>query len=233
LPGVAINTSGKVGSGMMRVLACCILLLGVLTNQALADDVFNHPQTVTQLLQGPLQQPSNSLRDAQLMRGKFVFKKYLPEIPKPIVSHGTFVFVKELGVDWHTREPFDSDFVLTLQGMRQIDAGKTTMQMNASEQPAVRIIAQIFLSLLSLDVQALQNSFSLYGVQQGRQWQVGLKPTVPAIANVFRDAIVNGAAQVDTLTLHDANGDRTEIEFSDVQYQTQITAEERGVFAKQ
>jgi len=214
----------------MRKLALCLLLLSVMP--AYADDVFNHPQTVTQLLQGALQQPSSSLRGSQLMRGKFVFKKDLPEMPKPIISRGTFVFVKGVGVDWHTHEPFDSDFVLTLQGMRQIDAGKTTMQMNASEQPAVRVIAQIFLSLLSLDVQALQNSFSLYGVQQGKQWQVGLKPTVPAIANVFRDAIVNGATQVDMLTLHDANGDRTEIEFSDVQYQSNIAAEDRAIFVK-
>jgi len=212
---------------MMRVLMLCLLFS---TAQAYADDVFNHPQSAAQLLQGALQQPSSGFRDAQLMRGNFVFKKYLPEMPKPIVSRGTFVFVKELGVDWHTREPFDSDFVLTLQGMRQIDAGKTTMQMSASEQPAVRVIGQIFLSLLSLDVQALQSSFSLYGVQQGKQWQVGLKPTVPAIANVFHDAIVNGAAQVEMLTLHDANGDRTEIEFSDVQYQKQVTADDRSIF---
>jgi hypothetical protein len=214
---------------LIRILASCLLLNAI---QVHAEDVFNHPQTVTQLLQGALQQPSNSLRDAQLMRGKFVFKKYLPEMPKPIISRGTFVFVKGVGVDWHTREPFDSDFVLTLQGMRQIDAGKTTMQMNASEQPAVRVIAQIFLSLLSLDVQALQNSFSLYGVQQGKQWQVGLKPTVPAIASVFHDAIVHGATQVEMLTLHDANGDRTEIEFSDVQYQNSIAAEDRNIFIK-
>ena len=133
-------------------------------------------------------------------------------------------------MDWHTREPFDSDFILTASGMKQIDAGQTTMQMNASEQPAVRVIAQIFLSLLSLDVKALENSFSLYGIQQGKQWQVGLKPTVPAIAAVFRDALISGSTQVEKLTLHDANGDRTEIEFAEVEYAAQIGAEERNLF---
>jgi len=208
---------------------CCILLAPSLVQ---ADDVFAHSQTATQLLQGPLQQPSNSLRVAQVMRGKFVFKKFLSEIPKPLISRGTFVFVKGMGVDWHTQEPFDSDFVLTATGMKQVDAGKTTMQMSASEQPAVRVIAHIFLSLLSLDVESLQSSFSLYGMQQGKQWQVGLKPTIPAIASVFRDAIVNGSAQVESLTLHDANGDRTEIEFSDVQYANQIGTDERSIFVK-
>jgi len=214
---------------MKRMLLVCWLTFVVST--AHADDVFNHAQTAEQLLQGALQQPSARLRDAQVMRGKFVFKKYLPEIPKPLVSRGTFVFVTGLGVDWHTREPFDSDFILTAKGMQQIDAGKTTLQINASEQPAVRVIAQIFLSLLSLDVKALQNSFSLFGTQQGKQWQVGLKPVVPAIAAVFRDAIVSGSTQADLLTLHDANGDRTEIEFSEVDYAQQINADDRRMFA--
>jgi len=224
---------GRLGINGNRGHLVSLLLIGVLLlgmGATHADEVFNHAQTAPQLLQGPLLQPSSSLRDASVMRGKFVFKKFLSEIPKPLTSRGNFVFVKGMGVDWHTREPFDSDFILTASGMKQIDAGQTTMQMNASEQPAVRVIAQIFLSLLSLDVKALENSFSLYGIQQGKQWQVGLKPTVPAIAAVFRDALISGSTQVEKLTLHDANGDRTEIEFAEVEYAAQIGAEERNLF---
>jgi hypothetical protein len=47
---------------------------------------------------------------------------------------------------------------------------------------------------------------------------------------VFRDAVIGGTAQVEKLTLHDANGDRTEIEFSDVAYAAQIGAAERNLF---
>jgi len=210
-----------------------LLLLWVFACGAVcAEDVFEHPQTATQLLQGPLAQPAASLRDAQVLRGKFVYRKYLKEIPQPLISRGEFVFVKDQGIDWHTREPFDSDFVLTANGMKQIDAGKTTVQMNASEQPAVRVVARIFLSLLSLDVNSLQSSFNLFGVQQGKQWQVGLRPTVAAIAAVFRDAIVSGATQVEGLVLHDANGDRTEINFTETQYVATPNAQELQLFKK-
>lgn len=208
------------------VLAALLLLSGA----AHADEVFSHPQTATQLLQGALLQPAMALREAQVVRGNFIFRKHLQEIPQPIVSRGSFVFVKGLGIDWHTREPFDSDFVLTATGMKQIDDGKTTLQMQASAQLAVGVVAKIFLSLLSLDVESLQSSFALFGMQQGKQWQVGLRPSVPAIAAVFRDAVVSGVTQVDMLLLHDANNDQTEISFVDVQYSTRSSATDRQLF---
>jgi hypothetical protein len=115
-----------------------------------------------------LSRPAAALRDAQVMRGQFVYKKFLKEIPQPLISRGDFLFARELGIDWHTREPFDSDFVLTAKGMTQRDDGKITLQMNANEQPAVQIVAHIFLALLSLDVASLQNSFALSGWQRGK-----------------------------------------------------------------
>jgi len=213
--------------------AFILLLAGLLfINEVHAADVFDHPQTAEQLLNGPLSRPAAALRNAQVMRGTFTYKKYLKEIPQPLVSHGDFLFARDVGIDWHTRDPFDSDFVLTAKGMRQRDDGKLTLQMNASEQPAVQVVAHIFLSLLSLDVGALQNSFALSGWQQGKPgsetWQVGLRPTVSAIAAVFKEAIVSGDAQVQSLLLRDANGDRTEISFADVQYASSMTAAERA-----
>ena len=214
----------------MIMLLASLLLCGV----AHAADVFDHPQTAEQLLNGPLSRPAAALRDAQVMRGQFVYKKFLKEIPQPLISRGDFLFARNLGIDWHTREPFDSDFVLTAKGMTQRDDGKITLQMNASEQPAVQIVAHIFLALLSLDVGSLQNSFALSGWQQGKpgneSWQVGMRPTVSAIAAVFKEAVVSGSAQVETLVLRDANGDRTEISFSAVQYAPSIQSTDRALF---
>jgi hypothetical protein len=212
------------------------LIFGLLSNGVVhAADVFDHPQSAEQLLKGPLAQPAAALRDARVMRGKFVYKKFLKEIPQPLISRGEFVFARDLGIDWHTREPFDSDFVLTAKGMAQRDDGKTTMQVSANEQPAVQVVAHIFLALLSLDVGSLQSSFELFGMQQGAPgnatWQVGMRPTVNAIAAVFKDAVVSGARQVEALVLRDANGDRTEISFSEVQYARSVLPADRALFA--
>jgi hypothetical protein len=215
-----------------RLLAALIVLVASgAAAHAAEPAVFEHPLTAEQLLKGPLAEPTATLRDAKLMRGSFIYRKFLAEIPQPLTSHGDFAFARELGVDWHTRQPFDSDFVLTLNGITQREDGRTTLQQSASAQPAVKVIARIFLALLSLDVNSLQGSFDLSGVQQGRQWQVGLRPKVAAMAGAFREAVLSGGAQVDTLVMWDANGDRSEITFSDPKYSPALTADDRALFA--
>ena len=220
----------------MRKLILMLVPGLMFVGMALADDVVDHPQSAAQVLKGPLAQPSAALRGAQLMRGRFIYRKYLKEIPQPLVSTGEFLFVRDLGIEWHTRDPFDSDFVLTAKGITQRDDGRTTMQMSASEQPAVQVVARIFLALLSLDVQSLQTSFELYGLQYGKpgaeRWQVGMRPAVAAISSVFKEAIVSGAAQVESVMLRDANGDHTEISFSDVHYSSSLLPADQAVFTR-
>lgn len=208
-------------------LLCALLV----TATGRADEVFAHPQSAQQLLSGLLAAPTAAQRNAAVMRGRFVYRRYLTGIPQPLVSRGDFTFARELGIDWHTRQPFDSDFVLTAAGITQRDDGRVSAQLDAGDVPAVRIVARIFLALLSLDVGSLESTFALSGVQDGAQWQVGLKPTVPAIAGVFRDAILSGAAQVQRLQLRDANGDRSEIEFSELQYAPRVAEHDRQAIA--
>ncbi len=223
---------GHPGAPLLAALMALLALAasGIATAAA-TTSVFEHPLSAEQLLKGPLAEPTATLRDARLMRGSFIYRKFLTEIAQPLTSHGDFAFARELGVDWHTRQPFDSDFVLTLNGITQREDGRTTLQQSASATPAVKVIARIFLALLSLDVNSLQSSFDLSGVQQGRQWQVGLRPKVAAMASAFREAVLSGGAQVDRLVMWDANGDRSEITFSDLKYSNALTRDDRALFA--
>lgn len=212
---------------MRTLFALALLCVAV---AAWADDVFQHPTTAEKLLQGVLAEPARQSNQAQVIRGQFVYRKYLAELPAPLQSTGEYLFVKNLGIVWRTLQPFDSEFVITAKGIVEREAGNSS-PANADEQPAVRVAARIFLSLLSLDVQTLRSTFDLYGLQAGSRWQIGLRPTSSAIAAVFRDAIIGGASQVETVTLHDANGDRTEIQFENMKYeQAAPSAQDRQRF---
>jgi hypothetical protein len=48
-----------------------------------------------------------------------------------------------------------------------------------------------------------------------------------------QEAMVSGATQVESLLLRDANGDRTEIGFTDVQYAGSVSASERASVRRQ
>lgn len=218
---------------VMRLVFSLAALASLALSQVHATELFNQPRSAEQLLTGPLAQPAAALRDAQVMRGQFTYRKFLKEIPQPLVSRGDFVLIKGNGINWHTRQPFDTEFVLTSAGIKQFDAGKATGSGMGGEQPAVREVARIFLALMSLDLSALQQSFALYGTQssspnsQPGRWQVGMKPKSAAVAAVFTSAVLEGEAQVESLVLTDAGGDRTEILFTGLQYAAVASAADR------
>lgn len=199
---------------MNRLAIVAALLLWCMNaGAAPAADVFQHPLSAERLMNEVLPEAARLLRDAQVVRGQFVYRKFLPELSAPLESSGEYLFAKNYGLVWHTQQPFDSEFVMTQRGMQQRG------ERGSGESPAMRTAARIFLSLLSLDLQALRSTFELYGRNDGQRWQLGLRPVSSAVAAVFREGVISGAAQLETVVLHDANGDRTEIVFKNTRYE--------------
>lgn len=222
---------------MMR--ACLLsLLLAVAVSAAAAGepDLFTHAVTGDALLKGTLAGPAAQLAKAQVLAGKFTHRKHLRELPKPLIATGEFRFARELGVYWHTQQPFDSVVVLTPKGILEKSEGSRTLQLSADDQPAVRMIANVFLALFTLDMASLEKNFELYssaeGATEGARWTIGLKPRGGAIANVFTQATVSGTRDVEQVVLTDAHGDRTVIDLSAIEYSSsRPDAATRGLFA--
>jgi hypothetical protein len=198
------------------VLAWTLLLLAPLAYAQV--DPFEHPATGSALLSTTLAAPARNLANAKVLTGQFVHQKYLSEVPQPLVANGEFTYARGLGVYWHTQTPFDSVFILTQAGIVQRDEGAETMRLSAQDQPAVRVIADIFLALFTLDVSSLASSFDLYGKSQGERWIVGLRPKSATIGSVFKQATITGAKDVEQVVLVDAHGDRTVIDLKNTQY---------------
>lgn len=200
----------------MTVLRWLLPALLLLVQAARADqaDVFAHPLNPAQMsaLLGPSARP---LAASPGLRGHFEQHKYLPDLPKPLLSTGEFIFARDIGVWWHTRTPFDSIFILTRDGARSRDEGGAETKVSASDQPGVAVAARIFFALFALDFEALSKDFDTYGIATGSGksagWQVGLRPKSAAMAAVFRESLIEGRQRAERIELRDAHGDRTEI----------------------
>jgi len=175
---------------------------------------------------------ARSLAGARAVRGKFVQKRYLSGLVKPLESSGDFLFARDIGIEWHTARPFDSQFVLTHDTMTQRDEGGEAVRISASDQPALTVVSRVFFALFALDYAALSQDFRMAGFENGKQpWQLLLLPKTAALRSVFKQATISGDATVQTVILDDANGDSTEIELRDVQYDPKgLTADERRRF---
>jgi hypothetical protein len=219
--------SGKILGPVLRAALCWLIMAN-----AQAADPFAHPVKGDALMRTTLSRPAAQLARAQVLTGKFSHRKYLSEMPKPLTATGGFTFARELGVYWHTQQPFDSVVVLTPGGILEKAEGAQTLHLTADEQPAVRMIANVFLALFTLDMTRLERSFDLFSVTEGQRWTIGLKPRGGAIANVFVQAVVSGSTDVEQVVLTDAHGDRTVIDLTAIEYSdAPPSASTRALFA--
>lgn len=201
-----------------------LLLLGAMT--ARAADPFANPTTGEELLRTTLARPAAKIAGAKTLRGEFRQSRQLREIPKPLIATGEFLFARELGVYWRTREPFDSVIVLNDAGMTQIDEGSPAVRMSADEQPAVRLIASLFTALFTLDVARLDRDFQLYSAGDAARWTIGLEPRSGTLSGVIGRVTISGSADVEKVELTDAQGERTLIELGAIEYSAEGPAAE-------
>jgi hypothetical protein len=190
------------------------------------------PVTSAAQLSGLTRDTARSLSRARAVRGKFVQRRHLAGLSKPLESSGDFLFARGIGIEWHTAQPFDSQFVLTHEGITQRDEGGEPMRISVAEQPALTVVSRVFFALFALDFEALSQDFTMTGRENGAApWSLLLKPRTAALGSVFRQAMVSGDATVKTVILEDANGDTTEIDLRDVSYDPKgLTADERRRF---
>jgi hypothetical protein len=175
---------------------------------------------------------AKSLSGARAVRGRFVQRRQLAGLAKPLESSGDFLFARDVGIEWHTAQPFDSQFVLTHDAITQRDEGGEPLHISAADQPALTVVSRVFFALFALDFDALSQDFTMAGVDGGKEpWRLELKPKTAALGSVFRQATIAGDATVKTVTLNDANGDSTVIELRDVKYDAKgLTPDERRRF---
>ena len=215
----------------MRAGWLVVLLCAAVT--ALAADVASVPVTNAVALSKLTRDTAHSLANAQAVRGRFVQKRHLAGLSKPLESRGDFLFARGIGIEWHTAVPFDSQFVLTHDTMTQRDEGSEAVRISAADQPALTVVSRVFFAMFALDFDALSQDFRMSGVDGGvnEPWHLELLPKTAALGSVFKQALVSGDTTVKSVILEDANGDTTQIELSDVQYDPKgLTADERRRF---
>lgn len=185
----------------LAVYACC--------TAACAADPFTRPLEAT-LVRTQMARLMPEMGRAQVLRGRFTQRKFLVELPNPLVSTGEFVLLRGQGLRWHTLEPLESDVVLTAPSTSSTSA------------------AALLLALFAIDIEALSDRFDFFGEVAHPAWQLGLRPRDAGLATRVEKALLEGRASIERIVLYEAGGDRTDIALETVaQNADQLTDEER------
>lgn len=197
----------------------CGLIAALLALPSLASDVFAHPQTPAQA-RAVLSAAMPDLGAVEVLRGDYIQRKYLQEIPRALTSSGEFLLVRDRGVWWHTQVPLESELMLSHR---------------PGQAPGLDIAASTFFALFALDLDTLARSFELFAMQSESSqphWTLGLRPRDAALATWFEQITLAGGKQLDKVILIETAGDRTEIELKAVaEPLTNLSATEKQRFA--
>lgn len=167
------------------------------------------------------------LQQPEWLRGEFTQAKKVPGFAKPLVSSGNFAAARGRGVLWRTLKPFASELRLTQNEIRASQGGQTSMRLDATREPAVRLITTLMFALLNGDVSSLAELFELSGTTQGANWQLSLVPKRGPLQQVLKKVEVEGDGYVRRIQLFEANGDESLIQ---IQNPRTEGAPEQGLF---
>lgn len=164
-----------------------------------------------------LQQPQN-------VQGDFTQSRFLKSLTKPIVTSGQFSLVKSKGLLWQMKKPFDTSLRVTSAGIEQWNGSAWNSNQKFGQSDQIRL----FLGLLSGDISALSAQFDASLSGSEKQWQLTLTPKTLIMKQIFTQIQLRGDALVKEIELNEKQGDRTLIQFSQLQTNQALSA-----FAKQ
>ena len=196
---------------------------------ALPEEVFQHPlpdpRPATWL------EISKRSQSVPVFRAKFVQVKKLVALRRPLRSSGEFLCHSERGIRWTTLEPHPVVFIITRRGLFQESEGELPVEVSTADQPMVRQMAEVFLSLFSGDEERLLEHFRVFFVGDSASWRIGLEPKGLVMQKVIRRIVLEGGQTVNSLLLLESSGDRTEVVFDPIlDRPAQLTEEEEKLF---
>lgn len=167
-----------------------------------------------QVLPDWLHDAMRRLDSAPVLKGDFEQTKLIRGFKRPLVSTGHFVMANGRGVQWATQSPFPSMLVVTRERLLTITAG-STQQIDTRQEPGLRVVNELLMSVLAGDMRALNSRFQLEGGLRGAQgWYMTLMPRDAALARFIARIEMDGDHHVQNVRLSEASGDESHIRFS-------------------
>jgi hypothetical protein len=196
---------------------------GAAASQDPETQVFGHPVTGAELRASLLADALGEVERSRVVEGQFAQQRTMRGLPRPLESSGEFLLVRDLGLRWHTLAPVEDEFVLTRAGVSASRPGARRTSLG----PATELLFALF----SLDLQALERRFELYGLGTPDSWNIGLRPRDKTTARAVREATVRGGRRVESIVLVNGAGDELRIRLHDVLVRPgDLTPEQQALF---
>jgi hypothetical protein len=162
----------------------------------------------------PVSKIQSMLAKPKVLCGRFDQKKQLVGLKNAVSSSGRFCVVADKGVLWRGLQPFPNTLRLTRDEIVQLRGDQVALRLDAKQEPTIRLINTVLFALLAGDLGELEKLFEIHGSIQNNAWSVTLKAREAGLAKAIGSIALEGDAYVRRITIHEASGDRTSIDFA-------------------
>lgn len=170
--------------------------------------------------------------EIQSMQARFREEKFMALLSVPLKSEGSLYYAKPRLLARHTHKPQKSSLVLRGDKLAFGDADHQE-SLSLDAQPAVRVLVDTFVSVLSGDGAGLQKLANLtVEALPGGAFRIGVIPKDPGVLRIVKSMSFEGkGAVLSRMELLDANGDRTVTLFEDFKATGKLSAaDEKRLF---
>ncbi len=155
------------------------------------------------------------LQAPQSIQGSFTQQRHLRSLDKPVQTGGQFALRPGNGLFWHLQKPFDMKLRVRRDGITRQDA-QGRWRSNGS-QTAQAAQVKLFMAVLGGDTAELQRHFNLALSGNAQQWRLTLTPKTAVMRQIFNKITISGGQLVQTVELDEKQGDRTVMQFAQLQ----------------
>jgi len=158
-----------------------------------------------------LPQLMRSLGQVHASEGKFVERKYLSVLNKPLESSGTLLFHAPSHLEKHTLVPKVEDLVLD-QGVLTIENKSRNIKRTLvlEEYPAVWAFVESIRSTLAGDLPTLERFYVIKLEGDAAGWRMQLLPRERQTREIVREIVIAGREnRVTSIEMSESNGDHS------------------------
>lgn len=161
-----------------------------------------------------VQQLMQNLGQVKEARGKFVERKFLSVLNRPLESSGTLLFQSPGHLEKHTLAP-KAESLLLDQGVLTIDSKARNIKRTLvlQEYPAIWAFVESIRSTLAGDLPTLERFYKIELAGDAAHWKMRLLPIEPRTREVMSEISISGRGSwIGSIETLEPNGDRTLME---------------------
>ena len=155
------------------------------------------------------------LQAPKTVQGRFTQQKYLRTLTKPVTTSGRFALHPGHGLFWHLQKPFELRLRVRRDGISRQDASGAWKSNGSQSTQAAQV--KLFMAVLGGDTAELQRHFTLKLSGSAGNWQLLLLPKTVVMKQVFENITISGDKLVRRIELKEKQGDRTVMQFEQLQ----------------